>query len=83
MPKVLSFVLQVVENTGIAKTTKVQFFNQYVLSQLAALYQYNKDAEEEKSQTVRQQVHELLLNICATFKSGICFVNPLGAFATR
>ena len=72
-----------VENTGITKTTKVKFFDQYVLSQLTALYQYNKDAEEEKSQTVRQQVHELLLKICATFKFGICFVNPLGAFATR
>ena len=72
-----------VQNAGITKKTKVQFFNSYVLSQLATLYQYSKDPEEERPQTVRQQVHELLLKICGSFKFGICFSNTTGAFATR
>jgi len=75
--------VRVVENVGITKKTKVQFFNSYVLSQMAALYQYTKDAEEESSRTVREQVHELLMKICGSFKIGICFSNSNGAFATR
>lgn len=77
------FTFKVVENAGITKKTKVQFFNSYILSQMAALYQYNKDAEEESSRTVREQVHELLMKICGSFKIGICFSNSNGAFATR
>ena len=71
------------QNAGITKKTKVQYFNSYVLSQLATLYQYTKDDEEESRQTVRQQVHELLMKICGSFKFGICFSNTMGAFATR
>ena len=79
-----------VQNSGITKKTKVQFFNSYVLSQLANLYQYAKDAEEENDdkehksdKTVRHKVHELLLKICGSLKVGICFSNTAGAFATR
>lgn len=78
------------QNSGITKKTKVQFFNSYVLSQLATLYQYTKDSDEENSndehksdQTVRQKVHDLLLKICGSFKLGICFSNAAGAFSTR
>ena len=79
-----------VQNSGITKKTKVQFFNSYVLSQLATLYQYTKDSDEENSsdehksdQTVRHKVHNLLLKICGSFKLGICFSNAAGAFSTR
>ena len=72
-----------VQNAGVTKKTKVKFFNSYVLSQLAGLYQYNEVAEERSGQSVRQCVHELLLKICTSFKFGICFFNSVGAFATR
>ena len=78
-----------VHNSGITKKTKVQFFNSHVLSQLANLYQYTKDAEEGNSEeqksdpTVRQKVHDLLLKVCGSFKFGICFSNVAGAFAAR
>ncbi|XP_068755165.1 nucleolar pre-ribosomal-associated protein 1-like isoform X2 [Montipora capricornis] len=74
---------RVVKNAGLTKKTKVKFFNSYVLSQLAGLYQYNEVAEEGSGQSVRQRVHELLLKICTSFKFGICFFNSVGAFATR
>ena len=79
-----------VQNSGITKKTKVQFFNSFVLSQLANLYQYAKDTKEESNnsehksdKTVRQKVHDLLLKICGSLKLGICFSNTAGAFATR
>ncbi|KAJ7389927.1 nucleolar pre-ribosomal-associated protein 1 [Desmophyllum pertusum] len=78
--------VRVAQNSGITKKSKVQFFNSYVLSQLANLYQYTKDAEEENNksdQTVRRKVHDLLLKICGSFKLGICFSNTAGAFAMR
>ena len=80
---VLSFASKVVQSTGISKKTKVQFFNSFVLTQLANLYQYAKDSEEEKEQSMRQAVHEILLTICGSFKFGICFSNTSGAFATK
>jgi len=79
----------VVQNSGITKKTKVQFFNSYALSQLANLYQYARDAEEENSdkeqsdKRVRHKVHDLLLKTCGSLKLGICFSNTAGAFATR
>ena len=79
-----------VQNSGLTKKTKVQFFNSYVLSQLANLYHYAKDVEEENKdnehksdETVRYKVHDLLMKICGSFKLGICFSNTAGAFATR
>lgn len=79
-----------VQNSGLTKKTKVQFFNSYVLSQLATLYQYAKDAKEESNdsehksdKTVRHKAHDLLLKICGSLKLGICFSNTAGAFATR
>ena len=79
-----------VQNSGITKKTKVQFFNSYVLSQLANLYHYTKDVEKENKdnehksdETVRHKVHDLLMKICGSFKLGICFSNTAGAFATR
>ena len=80
---VLSFTFKVVQSTGISKKTKVQFFNSFVLTQLANLYQYAKDSEDEKEQSIRQAVHEILLKICGSFKFGICFSNTSGAFATK
>ena len=80
---VLSFTFKVVQSTGISKKTKVQFFNSFMLTQLANLYQYAKDSEEEKEQSIRQAVHEILLKICGSFKFGICFTNTSGAFATK
>ena len=80
---VLSFTFKVVQSTGISKKTKVQFFNSFVLTQLANLYQYAKDSEEEREQSIRQAVHEILLKICGSFKFGICFSNTSGAFAIK
>ena len=80
---VLPFTFKVVQSTGISKKTKVQFFNSFVLTQLANLYQYAKDSEEEKEQSIRQAVHEILLKICGSFKFGICFSNTSGPFATK
>ena len=80
---VLSFTFKVVQSTGISKKTKVQFFNSFVLTQLANLYQYAKDSEEEREQSIHQAVHEILLKICGSFKFGICFSNTSGAFATK
>ncbi|XP_022797243.1 uncharacterized protein LOC111335571 [Stylophora pistillata] len=93
-PEIVHIVLstlqgRVVHNSGITKKTKVQFFNSHVLSQLANLYQYTKDTEENSSEeqtsdpTVRQKVHDLLLKVCGSFKFGICFSNVTGAFSTR
>ena len=63
----------------------VQFFISHVLSQLANLYQYKKDKEENNSKeqtsdpAVRQKVHDLLFKVCKSFKFGICFSNMAGA----
>ena len=63
----------------------VQFFISHVLSQLANLYQYKKDTEENNSKeqtsdpAVRQKVHDLLLKVCKSFKFGICFSIMVGA----
>ena len=63
----------------------VQFFISHVLSQLANLYQYKKDTEENNSKeqtsdpAVRQKVHDLLLKVCKSFKFGIFFSIMVGA----
>ena len=63
----------------------VQFFIPHTLSQLANLYQYKKDTEENNSKeqtsdpAVRQKVHDLLLKVCKSFKFGICFSIMVGA----
>ena len=63
----------------------VQFFIPHTLSQLANLYQYKKDTEENNSKeqtsdpVVRQKVHDLLLKVCESFKFGICFSIMVGA----
>ena len=63
----------------------VQFFISHVLSQLANLYQYKKDTEENNSKeqtsdpAVRQKIHDLLLKVCESFKFGICFSVMVGA----
>ena len=62
----------------------VQFFIPHTLSQLANLYQYKKDKEENNSKeqtsdpAVRQKVHDLLLKVCKSFKFGICFSIMVG-----
>ena len=63
----------------------VQFFIPHTLSQLANLYQYKKDTEENNSKeqtsdpAVRQKVHDLLFKVCKSFKFGICFSIMVGA----
>ena len=63
----------------------VQFFIPNTLSQLANLYQYKKDTEENNSKeqtsdpAIRQKVHDLLLKVCKSFKFGICFSIMVGA----
>lgn len=78
--------MQVIKSTQVPKKSKVQLFNSYVLTQLSRLYKYsvNDDEEDDKDgENIREMSHELLQDVCCTFKYGICFANKLGMFAGR
>ena len=79
---------QVVNNAGIPKKTKVQFFNVFVLSQFVKLYHYTRDLEDQDGKvvatpSVQQTVHKFLLGLCCSSKYGICFGNKTGGLASR
>ena len=78
---------QVVRNVTVTKKTKVLFFNSYVLTQLTSLYNYDNNEQvsggDNDKPRIKEVVHELLVEICCSFKYGICFGNKTGGLALR
>ncbi|TPX63386.1 hypothetical protein SpCBS45565_g06637 [Spizellomyces sp. 'palustris'] len=62
----------VIDDTNLARTLKVAFFNNYILDQLVKLYA-RKEVDPDNSLAIADLGHEFLLYICTTPGVGVCF----------
>ncbi|NXG73591.1 NPA1P protein, partial [Baryphthengus martii] len=80
---------KVVQNKNISKTQKVRFFTAEMLIHIASLYRWNgitdvspgdlkvtQGSEEVGKMTVRELVHDFLIDLCCSLKHGITFYDP-------
>ncbi|KAG9299938.1 hypothetical protein G9A89_009666 [Geosiphon pyriformis] len=63
----------VIIDTGIERSAKVSFFNNWVLDQLQKLYHRREKEQSETGQVVADRVHRFLISICCSPGVGICF----------
>ena len=54
------------EDAGLPRSTKTQFFSDWTLSRLAALYHYDEADELQTGSSVRDAVHSFLLFTCTS-----------------
>ncbi|KND03819.1 uncharacterized protein SPPG_01275 [Spizellomyces punctatus DAOM BR117] len=62
----------VIDDTNLARTLKVAFFNNYILDQLVKLYA-RKEVDPDNALAIADVGHEFLLYICTTPGVGVCF----------
>ncbi|KAJ3178488.1 hypothetical protein HDU87_003562 [Geranomyces variabilis] len=61
----------VVDDSNLARTLKISFFNHYILEQITKLYKRNEPVEG--GQSIADVAHAFLLHTCTNPGIGICF----------
>ncbi|KAI9140640.1 ribosome 60S biogenesis N-terminal-domain-containing protein [Paraphysoderma sedebokerense] len=70
--RVLQVLLNdIIRDSDLSRTVKVNFFNHWVLEQLATLYQTT--GESKNSTSPAKLVHDFFLEICTSPNVGVCF----------